>query len=318
MNDRFRVIFASREIYELKGGYRAVLSGKLRNSAGSLPVVGDMVVCSDGYVIESIEPRKTELKRSSPSGGAGMQILAANATHLLIVMAIGAGFSIRRLERFLVLAASAGIQPVVALTKCDTVNPVDAVVAESEVKGAAGIPVFCTSIVTGEGISELSGYFSEGDIICLTGLSGAGKSSLLNAICRTDLETSAVRESDGKGKHTTTARHFIETGNGYAFIDTPGLREVGIGGDAGAVEEVFDDIAKYAEMCRFSDCSHTNEPDCAVLAAVASGALSAERLASMHKLRKESAAKNEAERKVRDKQLSKTVKRIKKLGVSRH
>ncbi|MCD8553657.1 ribosome small subunit-dependent GTPase A [Seleniivibrio sp.] len=318
MNDRFRVIFASREIYELKGGYRAVLSGKLRNTAESLPVVGDMVVCSDGYVIESIEPRKTELKRSSPSGGAGMQVLAANATHLLIVMAMGAGFSIRRLERFLVLAASAGIQPVVALTKCDLVNPVDAAVAESEVKEAADIPVFCTSTVTGEGIGELSAYFSEGDIICLAGLSGAGKSSLLNAFCNTDFETSAVRESDGKGKHTTTARHFIETGKGYSFIDTPGIREVGIGGDAGAVEEVFDDIAKYAKMCRFSDCTHTGEPDCAVLAAVASGALSAERLAGMHKLKKESAAKNESERKVRDKKLSKTVKQIKKLGGTRH
>jgi len=313
MKNIFRVIFASREIYELKGGHRAVLSGRFRNTAESLPAVGDMVSCGDGYVIESIEPRTSELKRSSPSGGAGMQILAANATHLLIVMAMGAGFSIRRLERFLVLAASAGVQPVVALTKCDLVNPVDGAVSESEVRDAADAPVFCTSTVTGEGLEELAAYFSAGDIICLTGLSGAGKSSLLNALCGTELETSHVRVSDGKGRHTTTARHFIESARGFAFIDTPGLREVGIGADAEVVEEVFDDIAQYARMCRFSDCTHNGEPDCAVIAAIADGLLSAERLNSLHKLKKEAAAKNEAERKVRDKNLSKLVKQVTKL-----
>lgn len=313
MKNIFRVIFASREIYGLTGGYRAVLSGRFRSTSESFPVVGDMVWCSDGYVIESIEPRTSELKRSSPSGGAGMQILAANATHLLIVMAMGAGFSIRRLERFLVLAASSGVQPVVALSKCDLVNPVDGAVWESEVRNAADAPVFCTSTVTGEGLDELAGYFSAGDIICLTGLSGAGKSSLLNTLCGTGLETSSVRESDGRGRHTTTARHFIESERGFAFIDTPGLREVGIGGDVEAVEEVFDDIVQYAKMCRFSDCSHTDEPGCAVLAAVADGLLSADRLKSLHKLKKEAAAKNEAERKVRDRNLSKLVKQVTKL-----
>jgi ribosome biogenesis GTPase len=313
MSEKFRVIFASREIYELQGGHRAVISGKLRRTSDSLPAVGDIVVCSDGYVIESIEPRTTELKRSSPSGGAGMQVLAANATHLLIVMGFGAGFSVRRLERFLVLAASAGVEPVIALTKYDTADPVDAAVAESEVRDITDAKVFCTSVVTGEGIEELAGYFSAGDIICLSGLSGAGKTSLLNALCGTEDAVASVRVHDGKGKHTTTARHFIESGRGFFIIDTPGLREVGIGSDFEAVEEVFDEIAEYAEHCRFSNCSHTDEPGCAVLAAVADGHISGERLSSLHKLRREAAAKNEADRKAKDKKLSKLVRQVGKI-----
>jgi len=313
MSEIFRVIFASREIYTLENGERAVLSGKLRMEAESLPVVGDMVHCSDGFVIESIEPRRTELKRAI---GAGMQVLAANATHLMIVMALGDGFSLRRVERFMVLAKSAGIKPVIVLTKCDLANPVDAAVAESELREITDAPVFVTSAFTGEGIGELAEYFLADDIICLSGLSGAGKSSLLNVLCGAELRTSAVREHDGKGKHTTTARHFIRSSGGFSFIDTPGLREVGIGGDTEAVEDVFSDISELADGCRFSDCSHTDEPDCAVLRAVAEGRLAEDRLNSLHRLRREAAARNEVERKKKDKKLAKLVKqavRIKKM-----
>lgn len=301
----FRIISASREIYTLEDGRHVTLTGKLRREAESLPVVGDYAVVADGGVIESIEPRKTELKRKDPSGG--MQIMAANATHLLVVMALDENYSLRRLERFLILAESAGIKPITVLTKADTADPIESAVREFEVKPLC--PVFVTSAVTGDGIDELKACFSDGDTVCLAGLSGAGKSTLLNALFGMELmKTSAVREDDSKGRHTTTARQLFRTESGVWIMDMPGIREVGLGADSEYVDDVFDDIAELARGCRFADCSHTSEPFCAVLEAVERGEISAGRLKSYHKL------KNEANTESLKQQWAKKEKEISKLA----
>lgn len=304
----YRIIHESREKYILEDGRTANLSGRLRHVSDVFPVTGDMVSVTDDdgtCLIESIEPRKTELKRKDPSGG--MQVMAANATHLLIVMALDENYSLRRLERFLVLADAAGLIPLAALTKADGADPVDTAVKEFEAKSLCR--VFVTSTVTGEGIRELKDFFHEDDIVCLAGLSGAGKSSLVNAMSGAELmKTSEVRDSDAKGKHTTTGRHMFRMPDGFWIMDMPGIREVGLGADSESVDDVFDDIVELARGCRFADCSHTAEPFCAVIEAVERGEISADRLKSYKKL------KSEADTESLKQQWAKKEKEISKLA----
>jgi ribosome biogenesis GTPase len=196
---------------------------------------------------------------------------------------------VRRIHRALALAWDAGAVPVVALTKADLV---DAPAAEAVLADAAlGVEVHAVSVRTGQGLEALAAVALPARTIALIGESGAGKSSLANALVGAEATaTGAVRDGDAKGRHTTTARHLIPLPGGGVLIDTPGMRELGLWEAERGVARAFRDIDELARGCRFRDCRHESEPGCAVRAAAASGALDPQRLDSLRDLRRELAA----------------------------
>jgi ribosome biogenesis GTPase / thiamine phosphate phosphatase len=233
-------------------------------------------------VVDAVLPRRNALTRSNGSTMAS-QTLAANIDEVLVVVPADQAPEPGRLERLLVLAYDSGATPRVVLTKSDLgdIAPLAAAVQAA----GPGVAVTAVSSHTGAGIDELAADFGPGRTAALIGVSGAGKSSLVNALLDEDrLLTGAVRAGDGRGRHTTTWRELVGLPGGGAIIDTPGLRSLGLWLDAGGIDATFSDVVALAEQCRFSDCSHTVEPGCAVVAAVAAGVLPARRLAGYFEL----------------------------------
>ncbi|MGP3976309.1 ribosome small subunit-dependent GTPase A [Streptomyces sp. 8N114] len=254
------------------------------------------VVDADGAppYVRTLLPRRTAFVRSTSSKRSEGQVLAANVDHALIAISLGAELDLGRIERFLSLAWSSGAQPLLALTKADLVPDeatVAHLVADAETT-APGVQVLPVSAETGEGIDILAAVLA-GGTTALLGQSGAGKSTLANALLghRAQL-VQAIRDRDGKGRHTTTTRNLLplpaETGGGV-LIDTPGLRGVGLWDAEDGLGQAFAEIEELAADCRFPDCAHQSEPGCAVLAAVEGGALPERRLESYRKLLRENA-----------------------------
>lgn len=322
-----RIIFASRNLYTVLSGnteYLSVLSGSFIREAGFVPAVGDYVDFrtdpSGSSVIEQVHPRKSVISRKTSGRAFAESVLAANVDYMLIVTAIDSNFSRRRIERFLVLAREGGVEPVIILSKADSADPIDLAVALTEAEEAAGgSGIIELSSVTGAGIDRLEDILTEGVTACAVGLSGAGKSTLLNRLAGAEvMETGGVRADDSKGKHTTTFRHMFRLPSGAMFIDTPGLREVGMLGGSEALDDVFTEIAQLSGECFYSDCTHTHEPGCAVTAAVESGKISADRYENYLKLRAESEnyriRSEDPQRKKRDdKKLSRRIKSVNKI-----
>ena len=251
--------------------------------AAVLPAVGDWVAVRDD-VVRDVLPRWSTLARTDPAGG--VQVLAANVD-LVVITAPADRLSPARVERELAVAWDSGAQPVVALTKIDLG---DDDVAGNLQNRLVGVEVIPTSVVTGHGVAELAERLRPHRTAVLLGPSGAGKSTLANALLGADvLATGEVRAADQRGRHTTTSRQLVAVPGGGVLIDTPGLRSLGLAGDV-PIEHAFPEIDELARACRFSDCRHEVEPDCAVLAAVEDGALDADRLASFRKLKREVAA----------------------------
>lgn len=285
-SNRYRIIIENKE-------YQAVLIGSYTDS---VPAVGDMVNCTltddKLAVIHSPCPRTSVLQRKKPDSPSELQTLVANATHLFIIMGMDETFSERRLERFLVLAASGNIKPVVILSKADLHQPGQVAVYQfTAEESAPGVNVIPYSAVTGEGLDEIKSIITNDSIICSIGVSGAGKSTLINLLMGKETQATAlVRDGDNKGRHTTTARQMIQLPNGGWIIDTPGLREVGLTGDEDAVEAAFTEIEAAAVNCFFNNCTHDHEPNCAVKKAVEDGDIKEVRYASYLKLIAESKA----------------------------
>jgi ribosome biogenesis GTPase len=195
--------------------------------------------------------------------------------------------NVRRIERELSLAWDSGAVPVVVLTKADAAEDIAA--ARDAVEAVAfGVDVLVTSALTGVAVDSLLSYVADHRTAVLIGPSGAGKSTLINALLGEDRQkTLAVRVSDRRGRHATVARELVAMPGGGLLIDTPGLRALGLTGSEAGISTTFAEIEKAAQRCRFRDCSHTGEPGCAVVAAVESGAIKADRLASYHKLLRE-------------------------------
>jgi len=265
------------------------MSGKLRanKTLGSWPSVGDWVVVQDNVVTHVLN-RRTELARRSSGKRLEKQVLAANVDITLILMGLDQDFNPRRLERFLSIVTGGGLEAVVLLTKADTAAEID-VWVNYTASLAGGIKVIPTSSVTGTGIDTIRELLQPGKTAVLMGTSGVGKSTLLNVLSGRDIRaTGAVRETDGRGRHTTTTRDLFLLPSGCMMIDNPGLREVGITDQDSGDDDPFSDIEKIAAACRFNNCAHHEEPGCAVKQALLEGYLPHERYLSYLKLRKES------------------------------
>jgi len=269
---RARVAFASRDhflVWLPDGSERNVtVSGRLRHESTIWPATGDWVSLRDGGVmIDSIEPRRTTLSRKDPGRAIEEQVLAANIDRLFIVTGLDRDYNPRRLERYLLLAAESGAEAVVLLNKADLHHDIAEFLSETRVL-TEGL-VLPLSARSGWGVDAVAGLMCPGETAALIGSSGAGKSTLVNALLGGERQrTYAVRESDQKGRHTTTGREMIRIPGGWLLIDMPGLRELQLWADPETLGDAFAEIAELAEQCRFRDCRHEpGTPGCAVLAA---------------------------------------------------
>ena len=302
----------------------AELTGSLMFSTESgmdLPAVGDWVSVryhneNTFAVIHQILPRKSFLRRKTPGKKIDFQLIASNIDVAFIVQACDFDFNVRRLERYLVMVNEGGIEPVILLTKSDLVSPETREQRISEIrKSNINSRIIVLSNKTGFGQEHVSQILEAGKTYCLIGSSGVGKTSLLNHLVgRELLETKAVREQDGKGRHTTTRRQLILLEQGSMLIDTPGMRELGsIGADSG-MDESFSDIAELSRNCRFNNCTHNKEAGCAVLEAIENGELTLERYNSYLKLLNESRhyQMSYIEKRKKDKQFGQMIKSVMK------
>lgn len=296
-----RVTAVHRDSYLVRNENREVLAEAAGNFAYStessidLPSVGDWALVqyhnADTFaIIHGLLPRKSFLRRKTPGKKIDYQMIAVNIDSALIVQACDFDFNLRRLERYLVMVNEGHIDPILLLTKSDLVSPEKLEKLISEVRHAnIRCKVLPLSNVTGFGVDQVRQLLEPGKTYCMVGSSGVGKTTLLNHIIGRDLfETNTVRASDGKGRHTTTQRQLIVLEQGAMLIDTPGMRELGNIGVSSGLEESFADIWRLSKDCRFANCTHTQEADCALLNAVENGTLNADRYQSYLKLMKES------------------------------
>jgi ribosome biogenesis GTPase len=261
-------------------------TGRMRNKVAQrsdLPGVGDFVAVNvpedDGpSTIEVVLPRTSALIRKAP-GTPDPQLLAANVDAVFIVTALGGDFNLARMKRYLALVQQSDAAPVIVVNKSDLEN--DVVGSAGRIEGIGpGTPVHVISARAHESIRVLEHYFTGNRTVALIGSSGVGKSTLTNQLLGRDAQaTQEVRGYDGRGRHTTTHRQLLIRPQGGAIVDTPGLRGLELWNTADAHEQGFDDIERLALQCRFSNCQHKTEPDCAVRSAVARGEIEASRFA---------------------------------------
>lgn len=282
-------------VYADGGEFDAELSGRMKHHAQSrreLPAVGDWVVVrkrseQDRGSIVAVLPRRSRFSRRMAGQVTDEQVVAANVDVVFIVMSLDADYSVRRLERYLLLARESGAAAVVLLTKPDLCTD-PAALASHVVAVAGDAPVHVLSPKFNQGVDRVHEYLAPGRTGALLGSSGVGKSTIINRLIGADVrKTRDVRESDSKGRHTTTHRELIVLPGGGLIIDTPGMRELQLWDVSEAVRETFDDIESLAAGCYFGNCRHRNEPRCAVKAAVTDGSVTGDRLQSYLKLQEE-------------------------------
>lgn len=287
---------------------RAKASGRLLNEAGEAgyPSVGDWVALSPNLeertsTIHAILPRRTAFIRRAADSLRTPQVVATNIDVVFIVTSLNADLNPRRIERYLAAAVQSGARPVVVLTKSDLCADADQQAVEIAAV-AGGCPVLVVSAREGLGLEGLLAQVGRGETCVLIGSSGVGKSTLANAFLGEEkMATHAIREGDDQGRHTTSHRELFLLPGGGLILDTPGMREVGLVDAEEGVNTAFDDIETLAQSCRFNDCGHTNEPGCAVKAALQSGALDPARWAHFQKLGAElAAAANKSDRAASD------------------
>lgn len=290
-----RVDRGAADLIDVNGAVRATVGGEvLRESIADrslAPTVGDWVAVRewpDGRTtIEAILPRRTAVIRDASGRTSHGQALAANVDVVLIVEPLDPEPALGRVERLLVIAGASGATPIVVLTKPDLVpDPVG--MLEEVVAVAPGTDVIAANPTSGAGLDALHQHLAPGRTMVTLGPSGAGKSSLVNSLAgREVMQTGAVRPSDSRGRHVTKHRELIVLPGAGVFVDTPGLRAVGLVADGEAVSSAFSDVEELAGQCRFRDCTHETEPGCAVKEALDDGSLTVTRFESWVKLKKE-------------------------------
>jgi ribosome biogenesis GTPase len=294
-----RVVAVHREtsvVRDAEGDQSATVSGSFRFEAlavSDFPTVGDWIAIDDGGVIAAILPRRSVFKRMAADGSrrvAGLddeQVMASNIDTALLVAGLDNDFNLRRIERYLAIAWSSGITPVVVLNKSDLADDVDGRLVAVEAI-APGVSTIAVSAWTGAGLDALRAHLKPGLTAAILGSSGVGKSTLVNAMLGEDRQkTAEVRGSDSRGRHATSHRELFELPGGGLLVDTPGIRALEVLGADEGVQTAFDDVADLAATCRFSNCGHDGEPGCAVRSAIEEGRMSQERLASHRKLERE-------------------------------
>lgn len=320
-----RVLNVNRSNWTVHDGHsamRAELTGRLswlQETSAERPCVGDFVliqVLDDGdwAIIDEVLPRRTVLQRKTAGRDVERQIIASNVDVAYIVQGCDADYNLRRLERYLITVRDGGVTPRFVLNKADLASAEQrAVMTEQILARFPDMTPLFVSTVSGEGLDTLAESMEPGQTVCLLGSSGVGKTTILNALLGESRHaTGAVRESDQRGRHTTTRRHVEQLANGALIIDTPGMRELGVLAEEDGLSSTFSDIEMLAGSCRFSDCSHESETGCAVLEAVESGEIDPDRLSSWRKLNRESERHllSIAEKRRKDKSQGKLYKRI--------
>jgi len=270
---------------------RAVAKGTLFHNAAvraDFPCVGDYVELkyspSGVSQIAAVLPRRTKFSRANFSGkGAGFvknvleQVVCANFDYVFIISSLNQDFNVERILRYLTQARQSGGEPVVILTKADLCEGHEDFVQQI-VQNAPNVGVHAVSAHTGFGLDGLAKYLQPEKTVVFLGMSGVGKSSLLNALMDAEvMAVSGIRESDSRGRHTTTHRQLFALPSGAYIIDTPGMRELGLLEAGDGIAEEFEDVEELFDRCKFRSCTHRAEPGCAVLAAIAEGILAKDR-----------------------------------------
>lgn len=312
-------------IYGNSGECRAEVTGKLMYAASSpldYPTVGDWVYVqyfddSTFAVIHGLIPRKSLLKRKTSGKAIEVQLIAANIDAALIIQSLDSNFNLQRLERYLVVTTEGNINPVILLSKSDLV-PADEVHARlSEIrKRLPDVKAISFSNLHDADISTINELLVKGETFCLLGSSGVGKTTLLNNLLgENTFRTGSVREKDDKGRHTTSRRQLILLDNGAILVDTPGMRELGAFNVESGIESTFAGITELSSGCRFSDCSHTRESGCAVLAALENKIIEIKQYDNYIKMLKESKhySLSYLEKRRKDRDFGKMVKSVKKI-----
>lgn len=278
-----RVVSEQKERYCVvtnQGEFDAEVTGNLRYSAqgrDDFPAVGDWVNVSlyeNGFaIIQSILPRYSLLKRSSVGAFGESQIIAANIDYSLLLLAVDRDFNINRVERYLTICNEAHIQSILVLSKIDLLADSELAELRGSIKDRVkNVPIVLLSNENLSGYDELKTLLFKGSTYCMIGSSGVGKSTLLNNLAGTEvMKTGAISAITNKGKHTTSFREIVVLPGGAIIIDNPGMREVGIGDSSKGLEITYDKIVELAKGCKFKNCTHTNEPGCAVIAALQNG-----------------------------------------------
>ncbi|PKM61608.1 MAG: ribosome small subunit-dependent GTPase A [Firmicutes bacterium HGW-Firmicutes-21] len=307
-----RISAVHKERYEIVCKY-GTASARLKSSVyysgkeyEPFPTTGDFVRiiysdCGDSQIIKTL-PRQSFFSRRDPSPGRGEQAVSANFDYVFILSSLNHDLNIKRLQRYLTLSWQSGAVPVVILNKADLVDDYSEQLRMVE-KVAVGVGVHAVSAKSGYGLDMLSEYLKPRKTIVFLGSSGVGKSSLLNALCGEEaMKVNDIREDDSKGRHTTTHRQLNMLPNGVMIIDTPGMRELGMWDVSEGLGEAFGDVEDYLGKCRFNDCTHGNEPGCAIKEAIENGALPAERWESYLQLKKEAKFTDDKAGYMKDKQ----------------
>ena len=326
-HDIARVVAVHKNSYTITKGDKEIfaeLSGNLlygTDSTSDLPTTGDFVY-ADFYdddthaIIFGLFPRKTLLKRKMAGKQIDLQLIAANIDVAFIIQSLNENFNLRRLERYLVMVNESGIEPVVLLSKCDLMaNEAITDIKQQILSIAPHTSVIAFSNLNHENIDSIISSLKPGLTYCLLGSSGVGKTTLLNSILGNEkFETREVSKIQSKGRHTTTSRQLVRLDNGAMIIDTPGMRELGSMSTDHGLDETFSEISVFSQNCKFTNCSHTNEKGCAILAAIESGELSEERYQNYLKMKKETEYNqmSYAEKRSKDKRFGKMVKSVMK------
>jgi ribosome biogenesis GTPase / thiamine phosphate phosphatase len=259
------------------------------------PTIGDWILIdSRTHKTKAVLPRKSLFKRRAAGTDARTQLIAANVDTLLIATSANQDFNVARIERYLALAHEAEVAPIVLITKADLCDDPHDYVA----RASALMPGLLVEAIDARDpaiLKILRPWLGAGQTLALLGSSGVGKSTIVNTLMGGAVQdTQGIREDDAKGRHTTTGRSLHKLATGAWLMDTPGMRELQIADVAEGIDAVFADIAELETSCRYSDCSHANEPDCAIRAALESGALDSERLKRYRKLLREDRRNSEA------------------------